>query len=273
MRRFLIALALLASAHAASAAPLGDADKAALAGEWRAHRTVTGDACANIQKNDPRLVLEFAMTGGQLLIDDPGVRRLMIGVQSADADGDALSLTFSTATPWTFTRAGKDVLVSGAPPAEFAALKGLRFQRCRPPADRGALKIDRDAVDFFSVMMPPDYPTFIDAHEKAGCKAASYKYLSIDLVGPENFAVTSGTLQPARAGQPPRLDNEQTWAIDAAEELPNVVRLTITPLTGPEHIRGTPTKISLVPGTDTDLLTIPEWDAVYRRCTIRDLGN
>ena len=273
MKRVLIGIALLALVHAASAAPLGDADKTALAGEWRAHRAAAGDACTNIQKDDPRLVLEFAMTGGQLLIDDPGDRRLMIGVQFVDANGDALSLAFSTATPWIFTRAGKDVLVSEAPPAEFAALKGLRFRRCRPPADRSALKIDRDAVDFFSVMMPPDYPTFIDAHEKAGCKAASYKYLSIDLVGPENFAVTTGTLQPGKGATPPKLDNEQTWAIDAAEELPNVVRLTITPLTGPSHARGAPTKISLIPGTDTDLLTIPEWDAVYRRCTIRELGN
>jgi len=124
-------------------------------------------------------------------------------------------------------------------------------------------------------MMPPDYPTFIDAHEKDGCKAKSYRYLSIDLVGPEHFAVTSGNLHRAAAGSagPPRLDDAQTWAIDAADELPNVVRMTITPLTGPDHVRGTPTRISLIPGEEGDLLTIPEWSAVYRRCSIRDLAG
>jgi hypothetical protein len=125
------------------------------------------------------------------------------------------------------------------------------------------------------VMMPPDYPTFIDAHEKDGCKAKSYRYLSIDLVGPENFAVTSGDLRRAAPGSaiPMRLDDAQTWSIDAADELPGVVRLTITPLTGPDHVRGAPTKISLIPGEEGDLLTIPEWDAVYRRCGIRELAD
>jgi hypothetical protein len=272
MSRLLVAFFLLVSAGAAQAAPLGDVDKAALAGEWRA------GACAGEPiKGDARFTLEFALTGGQIFVDDPGAVRLMLGVKSVDGDSAGLVLAFQTGSSWGFKRLDKTTLVSDAPPSSFAGLKGLTFHRCKPPADRSALKLEADAVDFFSVMMPPDYPSFIEAHAKGGCKARDYGYLSIDLVGPEHFAVTRGNLHstrtPAKGVPSMRLDDEQTWAIDAAEELPSVVRLTITPLTGPGHVRGTPTKISLVPGEESGLLTIPEWDAVYRRCTIRDLAG
>jgi hypothetical protein len=273
MQRLFIAVFLLTWVGAASAAPLGDADKAALAGEWRA-QLATEDVCG--AANDAtRFMLEFALTGGQMFIAEPKAGRLILGVTSVDSDGAALSVSFATGSSWTFARAGKDVLVSQAPPERYNMLKGVTFHHCRPPADRSALKIGKDAVDYFSVMMPPDYPTFIDAHEKDGCKAKSYRYLSIDLVGPENFAVTSGNLHRTAAGSvvPMRLDDIQTWSIDAADELPNVVRLTIAPLTGVDHVRGAPTKISLVPAEEGNLVTIPEWDAVYRRCSIRDLAD
>jgi len=271
MQRPLIAFFLLASASLASAAPPSDREEAGLAGEWRA-QPASGDACAGA-KDDARFTLEFALTGGQMFIDDGHAGRLMLGVKSVDASSEALSVSFDTGSAWSFTRASKDVLVSQAPPERYGSLKGVTFRHCRPPADRGALKLGKDAVDFFSVMMPPDYPTFIDAHEKDGCKAKSYRYLSIDLVGPENFAITSGNLHRGSGSAPARLDDAQTWSIDAADELPNVVRLTITPLTGADHVRGTPTRISLVPGEEGDLLTIPEWDAVYRRCAIRELAD
>ncbi len=263
MSKFLLALFLLVSTVAA-AAPLADTDKTALAGEWR-----SSPGCA---KTGARFELEFAVTGGQIFIDDPATRRTIATVQSTEADGAALTLAFQDKTSWSFERAGKDTLVSAEPPHIFAGLKGATFHRCRPPADRSALKIAQDAINFFSVMMPPDYPTFIDAHAKDGCKASAYSFVSIDLVGPEQFAITRGTISQAAKGAPPKLAQIATWSIDAAEELPNVARLTITPLTGPDHARGTPTKISLVAGEDASLLTIPEWDAVYRRCTIRELG-
>jgi hypothetical protein len=273
MQRIFLPIILFAWASCASAAPLGDADTAKLAGEWRA-QPASGDACSG-PKGAPRFMLEFAMTGGQAFIEDAQAGRLMLGVKSVDASGDALSVSFQTGSSWSFTRAGKDTLISQAPPDRYAALKGLTFHHCRPPADRSTLKIGKDAVNYFSVMMPPDYPTFIDAHEKDGCKAKSYRYLSIDLVGPEDFAVTSGTLRrtPPGSAVPVRLDDAKTWSIDAADELPSVVRLTITPLTGPDHVRGTPTRISLIPDGEGNLLTIPEWDAVYRRCGIRDLAD
>jgi hypothetical protein len=261
MQRLLIAvLSLLALA--AAAAPLADKDKAALAGEWR------GDCAAPASAG---FTLEFAVTGGEMLVTDPSRGRLMLGVKSTDAQDGALTLGFETESNWVFRREGK-ALLSEEPPKNFPGLKGLAFRQCHPAADRGALKLAPDAIGFLSVMMPPDYPTFIDAHEKAGCKASGYGYLSIDLVGPEQFAVTRGTLKAGAKGAPPRLLNAATWAIDAASELPNVVRLTVTPLTGPAHVRGMPTRISLVVGEEGGLLTIPEWDAVYRRCAIRDLG-
>ncbi len=113
-------------------------------------------------------------------------------------------------------------------------------------------------------MMPPDCPTFIDAHEKDGCKAASYDFVSIDLVGPEEFAITRGSLRPATKSAPPQLVGESVWAIDATAELPNVVRLTITPLTGPDRVAQHADQDLAGGGRGcTSLLTIPEWDAVY----------
>jgi len=262
MQKLLIALFALVSL-AATAAPLSDTEKAALAGEWR------GD-CANPKA--PSFTLEFAVTGGEIFIADPARGRLMLSVKTTDADGEALTLGFLTEGGWAFKREGA-ALVSQDPPKEFPALKGLRFAHCRPAASRAALKLGPDAIDFLSVMMPPDYPTFIDAHEKEGCRAKAYRYVSVDLVGPLDFALTRGTLKPGAKGGPPVLGGATTYAIDAAEELPNVVRLTVTPLTGPNKVRGAPTKISLVVGVESSLLTIPEWDEVYRRCTIRALAG
>lgn len=258
MRKILIVLATVLS-FAVAAAPLDDKDKTALAGEWRA------GACET--QGGAHFTLEFAVTGGQIFLDAPGVgRMMMLSVRSTDADGSALTLAFHNGMVWGFSRSGGDALVSEAPPQLFAPLKGASFRHCRPPADRAALKLDHDAVAFFSVMMPPDYPTFIDASEKDGCQARGYRYVSIDLVGPEAFALNRGTLVPAARGAVPRLEDVTTWSIDAAEELPNVVRLTLTPAKG-----GPSEKISLVAGAESGLLTIPEWDAVYRRCAIRQL--
>ncbi|HEY1631061.1 MAG TPA: hypothetical protein VGF56_07080 [Rhizomicrobium sp.] len=260
MQKFLIALFALLSL-AAVAAPLSDKDKAALAGEWRSD-------CA--APHAPGFTLEFAVTGGEIFIADPGRGRLMLSVKTTDADGAALTLGFLTEGGWSFRRDGANLL-SLDPPKEFPALKGLSFAHCRPAASRAALKLGPDAIDFLSVMMPPDYPTFIDAHEKEGCRAKAYAYLSVDLVGPLQFALTKGSLKPGATGGPPVLADSITWSINAAEELPNVVRLTLTPLSGPGKARGAPAKISLVVGVESNLLTIPEWDAVYRRCTIREL--
>lgn len=258
MTRLLATLVFLAAAPAL-AAPLSDTDKTALAGEWRA------GACE--ARGSAHFTLEFAVTSGQIFLDAPGVgRMMMLSVRSTDADGSALTLAFHNGMVWGFSRSGGDALVSEAPPQLFAPLKGASFRHCRPPAGREALKLDRDAVAFFSVTMPPDYPTFIDASEKDGCQAKGYRYISIDLVGPEAFALNRGTLVPAAKGAVPRLEDVTTWSIDAAEELPNVVRLTLTPAKG-----GPSEKISLVAGAESGLLTIPEWDAVYRRCAIRQL--
>ncbi len=142
VQKLLLVLVLLVSASAA-AAPLADKDKAALGGEWRV--LAAGESCADKRdKTMPRFTLEFAITGGQIFIDDPHVTRLMIGVHTAESDGDALTLTFLTRSNWVFRRTDKDTLVSQTPPNGFDGLKGLTFHRCRPAvADRSALKLTR----------------------------------------------------------------------------------------------------------------------------------
>ncbi|MGH6869971.1 MAG: hypothetical protein ACREHE_00565 [Rhizomicrobium sp.] len=263
MWKFLTVVALMAPL-AAHGAPLSEADKASLAGEWR---TGACDAAG------PRMTLEFAVTGGQMLLEASKSARLMLRVQSTDAEGSSVTVTFQDKSSWTFARSDPATLVSVTPPMRAPELKDFVFKRCRAPLDRGVLKLAPDAISFFSVTMPPEFPTFIDAAEKDGCRARGYRYLSIDLVGPEEFALTRGTLVPAGKDGRPRLADTATWSIDAADELPNVVRLTITPLTGPAGIRGTAERISLVAGEDSGLLTVPEWGAVYRRCPVRALAG
>ncbi|HEY2070501.1 MAG TPA: hypothetical protein VGG48_13170 [Rhizomicrobium sp.] len=266
MGKLLVALCLLVLASAATAVPLAEKDKALLAGDWR-----VGSECpAYPDKTTAWFTLEFAVTGGEIQIDDPGVQRRMGIVESADASGTELTLAFQDKTRWTFHRSGKDVLVSEAPPAEFAGLKGAAFRRCRGPADRSALKLEPDAIAFFSTMMPPDFAMFYDAHSKQGCKPEG-SYVSINFVGPERFAITRGTLKLGSKGGPSQPQDSKTWSIDAADELPGVVRLTITELLGPDHTRGAAGRISLVSDGESNLLTIPEWDGVYRRCSIHDM--
>lgn len=271
----LSAIVLAAFTAAAQAAPLTPADQLKLAGEWRANPDKPDGACGqNASVGDMRFTLEFAVTGGQIFVDDGSEASQTFAVKG---DSTAKALTFSLAGSgsWKFSRKG-DALVSDAPPDLYDSQKGLVFHRCRPAASRAAIKLNKDQLGIVSSAMPPNHYIFVDARARQGCKALDYQYLTIDLVGPLGFTVgrwnSMHLAEQLADGKKPKLaiDEVSNWTIDKAEAVANGYKFTITELIPPNNSRGDTTTITLAPTID-GRASVPEWKRTYARCSASQL--
>lgn len=232
---FGVLLAVLAASPA-----LAGSDKQALAGEWR-------QACS-AEATDTRLVVEFALTGGTVMVDD-----------GTEASG--------TARFAELEKLGKLSVSGGA-----LVWNGETFKRCRAPADRSAIKLTKAQIAEISAAMPPRYPTFVDARTKGGCGALDHQYLTIDLVNP--LGASMGRWNSVHLGEmlaegkksPVALDEVANWTIDKAEAVPGGYRLTLTELIPPNGARGDTTTITLSVGKN-DKAAVAEWKRAYLRCT------
>jgi hypothetical protein len=276
MRAVLLAALACLAATAVQAAPLSAADQAKFAGEWRANPQKPDGACGqNAGVGDMRFTLEFAVTGGQMFIDD-GTEASQTYAVKLDANAKAANFDLGKDGSWKFTRKG-DALISDSPPELYAEQKGLVFHRCRAAADRSAIKLNKDQIAAVSAAMPPDHTIFVDARAKKGCKALDYQYLTFDLVGPLGFTLgrwNSGHLgEQLAGGKKPKLavDQVSNWTIDKAEAVANGYKFTITELIPPNNSRGDTTTITLAPTID-GRASVPEWKRIYLRCSANQLS-
>lgn len=219
-----------------SRAPRSAAEADAFAGEWRS-------ACG-AEASGPRLVLEFALTGGTIFVDD----------------GSEDSATYPIAD---MQRQGKLSLQG-----KTLKWEGHTFQRCRTSADRAAIRLSKAEIVRLSSAMPPDNAIFVDARAKGGCKALDYQYLTIDLVGPLGFSLgrwNSMHLAEALAdGKKAPFDEVSNWTIDKAQSAQDGIKLTVTELIPPNGSRGDTSVVTFA--TQDDRLSIPEWKRRYLRC-------
>ncbi len=218
----------------------GPAAAADLAGEWRA-------ACG-ANATGTSVVLEYAFTGGTAAVDT-GVQEEMGPFPIPDLEKEGKLSIRNGVVKW----------------------QGETFERCRGPADRSAIKLAKAQLQDIATTMPPDFPVFVDARAKAGCKARDYQYLRIDLIGPLGFEL--GRWNSYHLGErladggtaPLPLDELANWRIEKAESIPGGYRLTITELIAPNGSRGDTTTITLATSSGGKL-AIPEWKRSYIRC-------
>ena len=122
----------------------------------------------------PSLTFEFALTGGWIFVDD-GMESSMAFPVSGKEENGALILTLegagAGAEDWRFTIEAGGTLSSNTPPQLYSQMAGAIFTRCEAPADRGAIKLDKPAIEFLSAAMPPENPVFVDLRAKDGCGA------------------------------------------------------------------------------------------------------
>lgn len=267
--------ALLAMFTAAQGAPLTPADQSKLAGEWRANPDKPDGACGqNADIGDIRFTVEFAVTGGQIFVDDGSEASQTFAVKG-DSTAKALTLSLANNGSWKFTHKG-DALVSDTPPDLYSSLKGLVFHRCRPVASRAAIKLSKDQLGILSAATPPNHYIFVDARARQGCKALDYQYLTIDLVGPLGFTVgrwnSMHLAEQLADGKKLKLaiDDVSNWTIDKAEAVANGYKLTITELVPPNNSRGDTTTITIAPTID-GRASVPEWKRTYLRCSASQL--
>lgn len=229
-------IAIAAAMLVLAAGPAAAAEADIFAGEWR--------ATCGVEASDPRLVLEFALTGGTVFVDD----------------GSESAATFTVAE---LRRQGKLSMWGKA-----LTWEGQTFQRCRAPADRSVLHLSKAEIGLLSSAMPPDNAVFVDARAKGGCKALDYQYLTIDLVGPLGFTLgrwNSMHLAESLAdGKKLPFDEVSNWTIDKAVSTPAGVRLTVTELIPPNGSRGDTGVVTLA--TAAGRLSVPEWKRSYLRC-------
>jgi len=234
-----ILIAMLAATPAAGA--ITDADKTALAGEWRLS---CGEAPA---ADETRIVIEFALTGGVFNIDDGTEDSGTFAI--AAKDGSTFEL-----------KDGRRFVFAGGP----LRWNGMSFQHCRGPADRSAIRLSKAQIAQISSAMPPDQPVFVDARAKGGCKALDYQYLTLDLVGPLGFSLgrwNSADLAE-RAKSP--FDEVTNWTVDKAEPISGGYRLTLTERIPPNGARGDTTTVTLLLAGGR--MNVPEWNRSYLRC-------
>ena len=83
-------ISTFALAAAAQAAPVTGSARNAFAGEWRANTETSASACgAGAQESAVNFTLEFAMTGGQIHIDDNTEMAESVAVTGTPGRGQA----------------------------------------------------------------------------------------------------------------------------------------------------------------------------------------
>jgi hypothetical protein len=257
---------------------LSDSDKASLAGEWRANPGKPGGACgADAGNGDVRMVVEFALTGGTISLDDGSEGGGRYEVLSATAAKDRFSFGLKETGALAFAREPGGLLKAASASDLPIELGGLVFKRCRAPADRSAIRLTKPQIAAVSSAMESSNFVFVDARAKAGCKALDYQYVFFDLVGPLEFTVgrwnsahLAERLADGKKSSLP-IDEVSNWTVDKAEALANGYRFTITERIPPNGSRGDTTTVRLLP-TKNGMASIPEWKRTYRRCASRDLA-
>jgi hypothetical protein len=257
---------------------LSAADKRALAGEWRANEAKPDGACGrDASAGDTTMVVEFALTGGTVTLEDGSEGGGAYAIGSTDAADNHIRIALKDSGELWFVRRPGGLLKSQSSEGVSPEVAGLTFKRCREPADRSAIKLGAAQIAAISSAMPPDSAIFVDARAAGGCKALDYQYLTIDLVGPTGFSLgrwNSAHLAEALAdGRKPKLarDAVANWTVDKADAVPGGYRLTITERIPPNGARGDTSVITLAApaGGKTD---IPEWKRSFLRCPASSLA-
>jgi hypothetical protein len=268
MRNLLAAFAaVFLCAVPTAAGTLSVADQVALSGEW--HADGTASPCKPGEDAPMKMTIEFAATGGTLALDDGSEAAGNYAIKSAQSGKDGVIFDLGANGTLRFNRIGGKLkaLNSATGVADFT---GEVFGRCFPPADRGAMKLQKADLQYLSSGMPPDAPIFIDSRAPKACKAIEYQYLAIDLVGPIRF--TMGRANSFAVGE--KLadgkkvslarDEISNWRLEKAIAAPGGYELTVTELIPPSFSRGDTTTIFLkktAKGFD-----IPAWKRSYVRC-------
>ncbi|MBI1329022.1 MAG: hypothetical protein GC166_03850 [Alphaproteobacteria bacterium] len=276
MRAALLAIfGLVLSASLAHAAPLSPAVQQSLAGEWRANPEKPNGACgADAGNGDILMVIEFALTGGTISLDDGTEGGGEYAIASGMADKSHITLKTTEDTAFTFARLSGGLLKADA---SAESIGGMTFKRCRPPADRSAIKLTKaQLADVAHDFLPKRY-VFIDTRAKKGCKATDYQYVFFNLVGP--LAFEAGRWNSYHVGElladgkKPKLplDDIANFTIGKADYANGAYRFTLTELIPPNNARGDTTTITLKLAKD-GTATIPEWKRTYKRCAESELA-
>ena len=262
---FLVAALLISTA--AHAVPVTGVAREAFAGGWK------GAACnAGGDETPVSFALEFALTGGQMNVDNNYESLGPRYVKTLDVSGDTVTLTLDRGGKWTFKRPKPDTLVSIAPIADYADMKGVTFHRCYKPADRSAIHLDAKQTAAISAEMPGG-PTLIDLRAKGGCKATEYQYLDFDLVGPTEFKLhrwnSMAYAEKLADGGKSSLKTDEIadFIIEKADAIPGGYRFSVTELIPPEGARGDTTTIMVMVDSAKHQATIPQWKRTYALCT------
>jgi hypothetical protein len=280
MRIGIVAAILAACASPAFAAQdtLSAADKAALAGEWRANEAKPDGACGrDASAGDTTMVVEFALTGGTVTLEDGSEGGGAYAIGSSDAADNHIRIALKDSGELWFVRRPGGLLKSQSSEGVSPEVAGLTFKRCREPAGRSAIKLSAAQVAAISSAMPPDHAVFIDARAQGGCKALDYQYLTLDLVGPMGFTLgrwNSAHLAAALAdGKKPKLarDAVTNWTVDKAEAVAGGYRLTVTEFIPPNGARGDTSVITMAAPVGGKT-AIPEWKRGFLRCPAAGLA-
>lgn len=275
---FLCAQSALATAMAAAPDSANEA-QTLLAGGWRYEPDGSAPPACDQGPSEfgEVITIEFVVTGGRVHWTNSNGESLNLGVE-ASRDGKTIAL-ISPDGPGLKFELNDDGTLSGLEMAEFAGdLTGKRFRKCYEPADRARIDGSAKALEFFGGGAEAPPVRFVDTRfAKKGqdlCLEPESQYLRLDMVGPLGFELTrwnsaaiAEKLAVDETVKVP-LDDVSNFTLEALSQTGLGWEATVTELIPPNGSRGDTSTIRLrVKG---DIVTIPEWQRDYQRCTVGD---
>jgi hypothetical protein len=279
LKRFL-GLALLFATLGATGAKAEGIDitqerQAYLEGVWNGVNADTSadKLCSNLAPQATTLSIEFMRSGGMAFADGGDGEAVRGRITDASETNGVISLAFGNEV-WRLRPENDKVMAKVRTSASLAGdVDTMYFKRCKKAADRSAIDLDDDSLNYLAADLPGEEAFFMDERlaAKTGdrCAVNDTQYLFFVLLGPSEFRLSrwnsfalADKLASKKAVKMPPLDEVANWAIESASKDGNKYVF---------HMRDYDNKDAVPETIHVEVkaggaITIPEWKRNFLRC-------
>jgi hypothetical protein len=279
LKRFL-GLALLFATLGATGAKTEGIDitqerQAYLEGVWNGVNADTSadKLCSNLAPQATTLSIEFMRSGGMAFADGGDGEAVRGRITDASETNGVISLAFGNEV-WRLRPENDKVMAKVRTSASLAGdVDTMYFKRCKKAADRSAIDLDDDSLNFLAADLPGEEAFFMDERlaAKTGdrCAVNDTQYLFFVLLGPSEFRLSrwnsfalADKLASKKAVKMPPLDEVANWAIESARKDGNKYVLRMRDYDNKDAVPET-IHVEVKAG---GAITIPEWKRNFLRC-------
>ena len=249
--------------------------QAYLEGVWNGVNADTSadKLCTNLAPQATTLSIEFMRSGGMAFADGGDGEAVRGRITEASETNGVISLAFGNEV-WRLRPENDKVMAKVRTSASLAGdVDTMYFKRCKKAADRSAIDLDDDSLNFLAADLPGDEAFFMDERlaAKTGdrCAVNDTQYLFFVLLGPSEFRLSrwnsfalADKLASKKAVKMPPLDEVANWAIESARKDGSKYAFRMRDYDNKDAV---PETIH-VEVKASGAITIPEWKRNFIRC-------